>query len=409
MFHTKSIRASLCLLGLLCFTPFARAQLTVDGVVDKTVYPDAVSVRVPPQAGFTYTVLLNANPFPTSVFVPINRPDYYELKVTRTETATGITTNRLIRFIVESSERVGTELGLPPQVPFPVIQSSSNEFVGGNLRVITPQNFPTGYDIPVIAWVENNQGHALRANGLIADSNHPPIQVKRGVGSGFLAATNPAGVLSYSPRIGGLTTNKSITLENSTSWTTVFGTLSGNVAWPINSRIHVTTNLTLTVGSTLTVGAGTIVRVNSSVTITNNGSIVIEGTVDQPVVFMATVRTQPWGGFVQHANNASFTATGAIFTGSGAEPCWFLGHGCSTSLSGIGSHRGEQALISLVGSNCNLTMTDSAAIWLSGQLGHSVGGGNNRYDIRFTRSLMQRVTTGGEYTDASVLPHLFWL
>jgi len=41
------------------------------------------------------------------------------------------------------------------------------------------------------------------------------------VGSGFLAATNPAGDLNYSPSVPGIQTNKVITLESSTTWTTV--------------------------------------------------------------------------------------------------------------------------------------------------------------------------------------------
>jgi hypothetical protein len=44
-----------------------------------------------------------------------------------------------------------------------------------------------------------------------------------------------------------------------------------------------------------------------------------------------------------------------------------------------------------------LSLTDSAAIYLAGQLGHAVNGGT----FRFNRFLMQRCPTGGEYTGAN--------
>ena len=55
----------------------------------------------------------------------------------------------------------------------------------------------------MVAWVEDDAGHALRANGFVAAAGHPSIQVRRGVGSGFLGATNGAGALDYAPTIGG--------------------------------------------------------------------------------------------------------------------------------------------------------------------------------------------------------------
>ncbi|MFO1512108.1 MAG: hypothetical protein U1F83_04200 [Verrucomicrobiota bacterium] len=39
------------------------------------------------------------------------------------------------------------------------------------------------------------------------------------------------------------------------------GTLSGNINWPVGSRIAITNHVVLASGSTLTIGAGTIVRV----------------------------------------------------------------------------------------------------------------------------------------------------
>ena len=403
MISSNRIRSLGLVVALVAATISATAQFNITGVADKAnPYANTVTFTVGIQAGYSYAAFLNNQRIPVGVPVTVTEPDFYQLNAFATNVVTSAVSNQLVRFIVEATERVGTEWGLPPHTPSPAIPSAAAEFANARLRLIAPKDFPPGYPIPVVAWVLNDQGHAVRANGSLTAAGHPSIGIKRGVGSGLLSSSNPSGSLNYSAQIQGLQTNRIINIEGSTVWTTVSGILNGNVSWPENSRIDVAANLTVAAGATLSVGAGTIVRVASRVSITNNGVVTINGTIDQPVVFMPNAPSQAWGGFVQHADNAQFSAAGTIFTGSGYEPCWFLGHGCGTSLSGISSHRGEQALISLRGVNCNVTLTDCAAIDLIGQLGHSVGSSSTySYQITLTRFLMQRVTTGGEYTRAN--------
>src|SRR5688572_12065212 len=245
---------SLGVLWLLAFP--AAAQITVNGVDDRGSYSETVTFTVVEQAGFTDAAFLNTNGIPTGVPVTVNRPDFYELSVFRTNDTSGAITSLYVKFLVIASERAGTEWGLPRQFAWPMITSSSNEFAGARLRLLAPSRFPPGYEIPVVAWVEDEGGHAKRANGFVAAAGHPSIQVRRGVGSGFLTATNFPGDLNCSPAIQGVVTNKTIRLENST-WTQIAGTLSGDVSWPANSRILVTTNITVNAGATLTIGAGT--------------------------------------------------------------------------------------------------------------------------------------------------------
>ncbi len=386
----------------LALTFPAAAQITITGVADKGNYADTATFTIgATPAGFTDTAFLNTNTVPVGVAVAVKQPDYYDLLVTRVNNTNALdVTQRLVRFLVRASIRAGSEDGLPPWIPYPLILSASNEFAGARLRVIAPSNYPAGLSLPVVVWVENAQGHAVRVNGRIYAAGQPDLTIRRGVGSVLLSATNPAGPFIYRASLPGIESNKVVEIESNTAWTTVSGTLAPNTVWPDNARIHITGNLTNPAGSTLTIGAGAVVKVNAATDIGNNGNIVINGTTDRPVVFAPATPGQPWGGFIQHANNANFTATGALFTGSGAyQGCWFTGHGCSSSLSGIGSHRAEQALISLKGVNCNLTLTDSAAIYLAGQFGHSASGAGP-YAITLNRFLMQRCTTGGEYTGA---------
>ena len=376
--------------------------MTVEGITDANygAYGGSASFRVPSTNGYAYRVLLDTNAVPTDVWTTVAAVDYHELRVWRTNLQSGWVTNALVRFIVHDVARRAdgsTEDGLPPWIPFPPIPSSASEFVGAHLRVITPQDFPTGYPIPVVVWVEDDQARAVRVNGTTTAPGASSIGVKRGVGSGFLGAASRAGTVVYGPQVGGLNALKTINMESDVSWTNVSGNLAANTIWPAKSRIYVTGSVTNPAGSTLTIGAGTIVKVNPGTDFANSGAIVINGTTNQPVVFMPATTGQPWGGFIQHANNASFTATGAIFTGTGAQTCWYLGHGCSSSISGISSHRGEQALFALKGTECNLTLTDCACVALAGQFGHGTGGGFQR--LTLTRTMVQGATSGGEYTD----------
>ncbi len=392
MFHQKYVRALFALCLICVAASNASAQISVDGIADKANYNDSVSYRVQTQAGFTYEAFLNGQPVTVGTLNPISRPDYYELFVQRTEIATDAVVTRNVRFLVNASERNGSEWGLPPHTPLPLIQSSPAEFTGAHVRLMIPQTFPAGYEIPVLAWIMNDSDHPVRANGLLSATGHPNIQLRRGAGSGFLGSTNSAGSLNYAPAIGGVATNKSVTIEAATTWTTVAGVLQ-DVTWPVDSRIHVTGNLTVPANSTLTIGAGTIIRLNSGMDITNNGRLFINGTLEQPVVFMPTVKTQPWGGFIsKNADQGIYAGTGVIFTGSGAVANWFGSGG------NPGSHRSEQGLFYLDGGQ-SVTLTDAAAMTLAGQLGHSRSA-STVTTFNLTRFLMQRTTTGGEFTGA---------
>jgi hypothetical protein len=398
-YMTRFLLAGALMCGA-CTTSWS--QITVSGVTSKAYSgpADQTSFTVVPTAGYSYSAFLNGVRVPIGVTNQVTKPDYYDLRVFATNQTTLAITSNLTQFLLHPSERADTEIGLPPLVIYPPIPSATGEFAGAQFRILLPESYPAGMEMPVVIWIVDADGHAVRVNGDVAITDNPPVSVKRGVGSAILPGS-PVGTTTFTFQIAGLQTNKTVVFEAAPAWTYVSGNLSGAVIWPENSRIAITNNVNLAAGATLTVGAGTIVRIGSVLSITNNGQITINGTVDRPVVFTPASAAQPWGCFVQHASNVGLTATGTIFTGSGGYGnCWFVGHstGCSSGVVTYGSHRGEQALVSLAGVNCNLTLTDSAAISLAGQFGHSYGSGANSYHITLNRFLMHRVTTGGEYT-----------
>jgi len=395
MFHRSFSRngcAVLLWLGVIfgvAVAGHAQAPLTVNGIVDQGDYSDTATFSVPSTAGYSYSVKLDGNPIPTDLNVVVSAQDYHQLLIWRTNLTTLAVTNRLVAFIVEQAFYNHTERGYPVWTPYPVINATAAELAGAQLRVLTPHDFPLGLEIPVVAWIEKADGSAVRANALLSAPGHPSIQLFRGVGSGFLAATNPAGALDYAPSVPGLQTNKAINLESNTTWTTVTGILSGAITWAANSRISVGGHLTIPAGSTLTIGEGTIVRLSSGVNITNNGQVTINGTEEQPVVFTPFNRAQPWGGFLMYSNSAALDANAAIFVASGAQQ------------SGFPGHKPQQPLF-MIDRRPHLNLTNCAAIYMAGQFGHGTAGTTNSSDpnwtvINIVHTLIQHCVTGGEW------------
>ena len=389
-----SMWCSVCAVFGFGFAAFAQ-PLVVNGVTDRSDNNvNSASFSVPVDPGHSYLVLLDGQRVPAGATNLVVGPDYHEISVWRTNASTGEVTNRLVRFVI-MSDRGDPERGLIPWVAYPQIPSANAEVAGATLQLMVPADYPLGLEIPVIARVENASGHARRVNGLVTADNFPSFRILRGHGSGFLPAATEATPTEYSAEIGGVGTYKEINIESSTAWTTVSGTLAGNVVWPDNSRIHVNANLTIPSTSTLTIGAGTVIKLNPLVNITNSGRTVINGTTERPVVFTSTnrvlpeVRTHAWGGFFLRNAAAQLVANGAIFVGGGGA--------ASISFSPGASHRSEQAVF-LVHSGARLYLTNCAVINTAGQIGNGYNS-----DVTYDHCLIQKAITTGEYVGGTII------
>jgi len=392
-------RSLSCFTLVLClFTSAASAPaaITVDGVTDKKVYADRVSLTVRSETGFDYTAELNGTPVAVGVPVEVNEPEYYELNVQRRQKPSGAQESQLTRFIVRATERGNSEWGLPPWTPYPPIASASAELVGARLVIVTPAKYPAGLEIPVIARVEDASGSRLGVNGAVTAAGFEkyPLQLLRGVGSVFLPAAEPDAI-SFAAQIHSLQTPKDIAIESTTTWQTVSKDITTSTDWGKNARIRVTGDadgaLTIAAGATLTIGSGSVIVVDPDIEIKTEGHIAVNGTTQQPVVFTTLDRTKPWGGFIFEKSTSRGEFTGAIVTGSGADPDWFdnnPGHGHS--------HRNEQPLI-FVSNGARVTLTDSYLVENHGQGGHGEGG-----YLTMTRCLVQKCISAGQYNGGAV-------
>ncbi|MBN2594500.1 MAG: hypothetical protein JXA81_13410 [Sedimentisphaerales bacterium] len=374
------------------------AQISIEGVSDKKGYKDKVSFTVISEADYDYTVELNGRSIETDVSVEVTEPEYYELYVYRRERASGIEQSELMRFIVRASERGNSEFGLPRWSPYLPINSAEAEFAGAELKIIAPAEYPMGLEIPVVARVEDDLGNRLGINSVISTEGFQdhPLQLLRGVGSIFLPAATEPNIISYTAETHSLHITKRITIEADTTWQTISGDIATTTDWGENSRIHISNVagnlLTIEPGAILTIGAGSVIIIDPDIEIGVQGNVVVNGTMERPVVFTAPERAIPWGGFLFESNESCGQFSAAIFTASGADSNWFNnnpGHG--------GSHRKDQCLFYLA-DGANVTLTDCYMVENHGQIGH----GENSY-LTMTGCLVQKCTTVGQFNGGAVI------
>ena len=389
----RFIPGLVCFLSLLALAGSAQAQISIVGVTDKTVYPDIVSFIVNSEAGYDYTVELNGVAVATDVLIEVDEPEYYELYVHRVNQSTSAEESQTLRFIVRDSSRGSSETGLPTFTPYPPIDSAAAEFVGAQLKIVTPAQYPMGLEIPVVARIDNTSNKRVGVVGDVTAAGFEgyPLKLLRGVGSVFLPAATEPTTISYDAQIHSLQNTKQITIEASTTWQTESGNITSNTDWGTNARIHIDGALTIGSSATLTIGPGSIIKVDPDLEIAVNGSIVVNGTTTNPVVFTAQDRNVPWGGFLFETSTSTGDFNGTIMTASGADSNWFSnnpGHGST--------HRKEQCLFYL-SNGAKVTLTDCYLVDNHGQAGH----GESSY-LTMTGCLVQKFITTGQYNHGAV-------
>ncbi len=373
-------------------TVSAQNPISIVGVADEQDYADTVSFLVNSAAGYDYTATLNGAAIATDVAIVVDKPDFYELYVHRRQQSSGTEESVLIHFVVMDSTRGVSERGLPTWTPYPLIPSAAAEFAGAQLQIVIPAVYPMGLEIPVIARVQDSLQERVGVNGMVTAAGFEgyPLRLFRGVGSVFLPAAAAAGTLSYTAEIQTLQTPKQIEIEASTAWQNITADLTASANWGENARIRITSSVgsafTIPAGITLTIGADSVIVIDPGLEIEVLGSIVVNGTLERPVIFTAQNRSVPWGGFLLEASTSQANITGAILTASGADSNWF-----STHHSGDHRHRQEQCLYYL-SPGAHLTLTDCFMVENYGQIGHGESA-----VMSMTGCLVQKCITAGQY------------
>jgi hypothetical protein len=182
-----------------------------------------------------------------------------------------------------------------------------------------------------------------------------------------------------------------VIFEDVAGWESPAAVVTGDVTWGPDARVQLDSDLNVSRGGVLSIEAGSVVKLGARVDIDVAGAVVIRGTMERPVVFAPADRTRPWGGFVLRGADARLEATGALLTGSGADPNWF-----DNVPDGGSSHRDEQPLVYL-SDGARAELTDCFLVDNFGQAGH----GEDSF-LTLTRCLVQRCVTAGQYNGGSV-------
>ncbi|MCC7377700.1 MAG: hypothetical protein IT581_23765 [Verrucomicrobiales bacterium] len=391
-FASSSLPGLTSLLFLFLFPArLHAAEITIEGLTDRTVYPDQVTFRIVPPTDTPLVATLDGAPVPVDQPVIVANPDFHELLVEPNPPSPAAPPIRRVRFIVRATERGDSEWGLPPWTPPAVVNASTEELAGARVQWLMPARYPALRPIPFAVRLEDANGNMLRLHARLESTWHEPLQIRRGSGAGTMSAPGElaAGATEYHTHLPGSDLQRPITLEIDTVWTKVGGPLAGETAWPDNARIQLTNSISVPLGATLRVARGAIISIGPGLDITVRGAVIMEGSAEEPIVFAPAESARPWGGFLLFGTNASLRATHALFIGSGANPSWF------SQNSGYSVHRSEQALFLIDGARVELSRC--SAFDGAGQFGHGKEG-----FLTLDRCLVQRFITGGEYNGGSV-------
>ena len=378
-----------------------------------------VTVTLAAEAGFTITATLDGVNLPLGA-TTVTATGYHEVYETRVNTATNaVSTALAFQFIIAGPGRGTTEMGLPISRPWHFVNDAQSAFAGQVLDVIAPSRYPLNLPVPVAVRLKKGAaagataGDPLFLNGRVGSQSYPSrsIQVKRGWGSTILPPHQQTGPLGYDAELNGLQDSALIDYESATAWVNKGGNLTGAETWVENSRIYLTATVTVKAGATLTVGPGTVIRAASGteIWVEPGGTVLMNGTLTDPVVIVPDSTSSPWGGVWLHqsstANVANFTATGTLFCSWGANQNWFNAAGVTPSRTIFSRHRQQQPCFA-IGTGAVCRLTDCALI---GPItaGEPRGAGFAMKDgsLLLTRTSVQRCITGGEQEGGNVEIH----
>ena len=362
--------------------------IVVEGISDKQVANGPVRIRINKTGSAPAEHRLDGQRIPAGIWLDVAHPGYHELRsVERPPGGPGEEQAHLVRFVIQSA-RGQAEWALPPWTPRPPVASGqaldANTEDAVRLELFMPTRFPAGLDMPVVAMVMNPQNRRVNFNGQL--EGETSFAMKRGVGSGLLSSGQSKKHLF---KIGPLSADRTVTIDND-EWQAVQGAIPETATWEKDTRIHVTSNLTVAEGVTLLIQSGCVVKLAPKIEVTVLGKLIVEGTREAPVVFCPEKRDVPWGGITLKGDAASTETSWMFVTGSGGNPWWFVANNIA------GTHRQEQAAFFL-GEGAKGTFSDCFFIDNAGQAFHG-----ETSQLTLDRCVVQRCQTVGQFNGGSV-------
>ncbi len=375
---------------LLIGTGPAHSGVAVEGLGDCTTVSGQAIFRIVEDAPGEWAARLDDAPVATGNWIEESTPGYHELRLQPIATGSS-ETPILVRFVVRDPARGSSETGLAPWTPPPPIPAHPEALAALRLDLIAPRAAPAGALIPLTGFLrsETTARAPFHASIFLQGGGPEPLWLRRGAGGLLLPISDDSADILLQPLFPGSAAPLSIRVEPAPTWTDAPARIESRTVWPPRSRIRLSENLEIPAGSSLTIGSGSWIALAPEVDLTVSGALLIEGTIDDPIVFAPAEPGSPWGGAVIQGSQASVTARGTFFTGGGAGASWFSG-------SGFSAHRSEQALFLFAGAATG-AFEDCWFIRNPGQILHG-----QEAEITLHRCLVQGAPTVGQFNGGAV-------
>ncbi|UCH14690.1 MAG: hypothetical protein JSV22_01705 [Bacteroidales bacterium] len=319
----------------------------------------------------TYEAVLNDSNITLTEPYSVSEEGFYYLEIT-SKLDTYIRKDNY-EFVILDEERGEPEWGLKAWTP----QSFTVSTIGNEeVEIIYPEKYVANINMPFILKITENNELKSAYYTFSNSVNSSVLNLKRGIGSINLLSDNSINSVSF--YINNRTINLPVELEEP-AWMYMDEIIDSSIVINQNSRIYINKNITITKGVSVQVEGGAIFAVAEGINIINNGSLIINGTDEIPVVFTCINPDSFWGGIICNESGSEITVNGAIFCQSGY-------HNTGDYVYG---HAQRQALFYM--ENSTLEIMNSYIIDNIGQIFYPVNSNLNIDNV-----LIQRAKTGGQ-------------
>ena len=305
---------------------------------------------------------------------------YYELDLhARTDQAE---IDELYQFVIVDEDRGESEWGMKKFTP---TAFQERIFPLSEIQFLYPKRYPTDLALPIIFKANAPEAElSTYYSDLTVDDK--PTTIKRGSGSIMLGLNRTQNLIevNLAGDILGLDM-----IDTNPSYTALSGVIDSDVMLAEDGYYHIVADLIVSRNVTLTIPKGCIIKVDEAVNVYSEGSVVIEGTELEPVVFTCSDVKAYWGGFISTGIGNVIQVKHAIFSRSGYHDQGSYVYG----------HAQRQALFYL--DQSQLTMDYTYIIDNIGQIFYPT----NQAILVIENTLIQRAKTAGEIVNSDIEIH----
>jgi hypothetical protein len=324
-----------------------------------------------PNEKITHEAILNDKIIDIRKTYTVNEEGFYYLEIT-SKIDTYMRKDNY-EFVILDEERGETEWGLKAWTPKNFTEST---IFNEKIEVIYPRKYVTGIKMPFILKVIENNEIKSAYYSFSNSVNSVVSNLKRGIGSINLLPDNLTSTVSF--YINDRIINAPLELEEP-NWQSLNVTIESNTQINTDSRIYVNKDITISKGVSVQIQAGSIIAISEGVNIINNGTLIINGTNENPVVFTCMNQGRYWGGIICDEPGSEIKINNTIFCHSGY-------HNTGEYIYG---HAKRQALFHMKNSKLNINY--SYIIDNIGQIFYP-----EKSELYIDNILVQRAKTGGQ-------------